>query len=196
MKEHVHHAKSSVKFFNSDEILKLLNFKGNEVFMDAGCGDGHIAITAVKNYLPDGMVYAVDNYEPAINELEEFISQKGIENLISVNADITRDIVQIEDDVIDIVLMINVVHGFKPAENIDEVIDNFLRILKDNGKFAVVDFNPIDLDVGPPLEIKYAPNELENIFNNHGFKKIYLNEELGMDSPKGKSHYLIIFEKV
>ncbi|WP_296881866.1 class I SAM-dependent methyltransferase [uncultured Methanobrevibacter sp.] len=195
MKEHVHHAKSSVKFFNSDEILKLLNFKGNEVFMDAGCGDGHIAITAVKNYLPDGMVYAVDNYEPAINELEEFISQKGIENLISVNADITRDIVQIEDDVIDIVLMINVVHGFKPAENIDEVIDNFLRILKDNGKFAVVDFNPIDLDVGPPLEIKYAPDELENIFNNHGFKKIYLNEELGMDSPKGKSHYLIIFEK-
>ena len=196
MKEHVHHAKSSVKFFNSDEILKLLNFKGNEVFMDAGCGDGHIAITAVKNYLPDGMVYAVDNYEPAINELEEFISQNSIENLISVNADITRDIVQIEDDVIDIVLMINVVHGFKPAENIDEVIDNFLRILKDNGKFAVVDFNPIDLDVGPPLEIKYAPDELENIFNNHGFKKIYLNEELGMDSPKGKSHYLIIFEKV
>ena len=195
MKEHVHHAKSSVKFFNSDEILKLLNFKGNEVFMDAGCGDGHIAITAVKNYLPDGMVYAVDNYEPAINELEEFISQNSIENLISVNADITRDIVQIEDDVIDIVLMINVVHGFKPAENIDEVIDNFLRILKDNGKFAVVDFNPIDLDVGPPLEIKYAPDELENIFNNHGFKKIYLNEELGMDSPKGKSHYLIIFEK-
>ena len=195
MKEHVHHAKSSVKFFNSDEILDLLNFKGNEVFMDAGCGDGHIAITAVKNYLPDGMAYAVDNYEPAINELEEFISQKGIENLISVNADITRDIVQIEDDVIDIVLMINVVHGFKPAENIDEVIDNFLRILKDNGKFAVVDFNPIDLDVGPPLEIKYAPDELENIFNNHGFKKIYLNEELGMDSPKGKSHYLIIFEK-
>ena len=196
MKEHVHHAKSSVKFFNSDEILKLLNFKGNEVFMDAGCGDGHIAITAVKNYLPDGMAYAVDNYEPAINELEEFISQNSIENLISVNADITRDIVQIEDDVIDIVLMINVVHGFKPAENIDEVIDNFLRILKDNGKFAVVDFNPIDLDVGPPLEIKYAPDELENIFNNHGFKKIYLNEELGMDSPKGKSHYLIIFEKV
>ena len=195
MKEHVHHAKSSVKFFNSDEILKLLNFKGNEVFMDAGCGDGHIAITAVKNYLPDGMAYAVDNYEPAINELEEFISQNSIENLISINADITRDIVQIEDDVIDIVLMINVVHGFKPAENIDEVIDNFLRILKDNGKFAVVDFNPIDLDVGPPLEIKYAPNELENIFNNHGFKKIYLNEELGMDSPKGKSHYLIIFEK-
>lgn len=195
MKEHVHHAKSSVKFFNSDEILKLLNFKGNEVFMDAGCGDGHIAITAVKNYLPDGMAYAVDNYEPAINELEEFISQNSIENLISINTDITRDIVQIEDDVIDIVLMINVVHGFKPAENIDEVIDNFLRILKDNGKFAVVDFNPIDLDVGPPLEIKYAPNELENIFNNHGFKKIYLNEELGMDSPKGKSHYLIIFEK-
>ena len=68
--EHKHHAKSSVNFLDSDEILEKLDLKGNEAFMDAGCGDGHIAITALKKYLPDGLAYAVDSYDISINELD------------------------------------------------------------------------------------------------------------------------------
>ena len=36
---------------------------------------------------------------------------------------------------------------------------------------------------------------LEELFNNHGLKKIYLNEKIGEDIPEGKSHYLIMFKK-
>lgn len=70
--EHKHHAKSSINFLDSDEILEKLNLKGSEVFMDAGCGDGHIAIKALNDYLPNGMAYAVDNYDISIKELEEY----------------------------------------------------------------------------------------------------------------------------
>lgn len=195
MQEHKHHAKSSIKFLDSDEILSQLNLKGDEVFMDAGCGDGHIAIKTIEDYLPEGCAYAVDNYQPSIDELEEYKAENNIKNLININADITEGIAQIEDNAIDMIFMLNVVHGFKAAKNMDDVIANLVRILKDDGKFAIVEFRPIELHFGPPLEIKYAPDELENIFNNHGFKKVYLNEEFGQDSPNGKSHYLIIFEK-
>ena len=194
MQEHKHHAKSSIKFLDSDEILSQLNLKGSEAFMDAGCGDGHIAIKAIEDYLPDGLAYAVDNYEPSIEELEEYKAENNIENLININADITEDIVQIKDDSIDMIFMLNVVHGFKASGKMDEVIVNLLRILKDKGKFAIVEFRPIEWSFGPPIEIKYAPEELESIFNKHGFKKVYLNEELGLDGPDGKSHYLMIFE--
>ena len=196
MQEHVHHAKSSVKFFSSDEILSLLNFNGNEVFIDAGCGDGHIAISAAEKYLPDGLAYAVDSYEPSTEEIEEYKIRNNMDNLVVINADVTGDMVQIEDEAVDVILMVNVLHGFKASEKSDDVIDNANRILKSNGRFAVVEFRPVDLDVGPPVEIKYSPGELEKIFNNHGFKKIYLNEDLGTDSPDGKSHYMIILEKV
>lgn len=195
MQEHVHHAKSSIKFFDSDEILSQLNLNGGEVFMDAGCGDGHIAIRALEEYLPEGVAYAVDSYAPSIEELEDYKSEKDLENLININADITGDIVQIEDESIDVIFMLNVVHGFKPSGKMDEVIENLLRILKADGRFAIVDFRPVVWDIGPPLEIKYAPDELEGIFNKYGFKKTFLNEELGLDGPEGKSHYLIIFEK-
>ena len=193
--EHKHHAKSSVNFLDSDEILEKLNLKGNEVFMDAGCGDGHIAITALKKYLPDGLAYAVDSYDISINELEEYKKENNLENLINILADLTEDIPQIDDDSIDMIFMLNVVHGFKAAGNMDDVIEKLLRILKNDGRIAIVEFRPIEWTFGPPLEIKYAPDELEEIFNNHGFKKVYLNEELGQEGLDEKSHYLIIFEK-
>ena len=193
--EHKHHAKSSVNFLDSDEILEKLNLNGNEVFMDAGCGDGHIAIKALNDYLPNGLVYAIDNYDISIRELEDYKKENNLEKLITVQADLTKDIPQIDDDAIDMIFMLNVVHGFKASGNMDDVIEKLLRILKSDGKIAIVEFRPIDWIFGPPTEIKYAPDELEAIFNNHGFKKIYLNEELGQEGLEEKSHYLIIFEK-
>lgn len=193
--EHKHHAKSSVNFLDSDEIIEKLNLNGNEVFMDAGCGDGHIAIKALNDYLPNGLVYAIDNYDISIRELEDYKKENNLEKLITVQADLTKDIPQIDDDAIDMIFMLNVVHGFKASGNMDDVIEKLLRILKSDGKIAIVEFRPIDWTFGPPTEIKYAPDELEAIFNNHGFKKIYLNEELGQEGLEEKSHYLIIFEK-
>jgi len=193
--EHKHHAKSSINFLDSDEILEKLKLNGNEIFMDAGCGDGHIAIKALNDYLPNGLVYAIDNYDVSIRELEDYKTENNLEKLITVQADLTKDIPQIDDDSIDMIFMLNVVHGFKASGNMDDVIEKLLRILKSDGKIAIVEFRPIDWTFGPPTEIKYAPDELEAIFNNHGFKKIYLNEELGQEGLEEKSHYLIIFEK-
>jgi ubiquinone/menaquinone biosynthesis C-methylase UbiE len=193
--EHKHHAKSSVNFLDSDEILEKLKLNGNEIFMDAGCGDGHIAIKALNDYLPNGLVYAIDNYDVSIRELEDYKTENNLEKLITIQADLTKDIPQIDDDSIDMIFMLNVVHGFKASGNMDDVIEKLLRILKSDGKIAIVEFRPIDWTFGPPTEIKYAPDELEAIFNNHGFKKIYLNEELGQEGLEEKSHYLIIFEK-
>lgn len=194
MSEHQHHAKSSINFLDSDEILSQLNLGGSEVFMDAGCGDGHIAVKAIEDYIPEGLAYAVDNYGPSIEELEEYKAENSLENLININADVTADIPQIEDDSVDVIFMLNVAHGFKASGNMDDVIDNLSGMLKADGRFAIVEFSPIEWSFGPPVEIKYSPQELEGIFNSHGFVKAYLNG-IGNDSPNGKSHYLIIFEK-
>ena len=53
--------RSSEDFLDVDEILRELNLKGDETLMDAGCGDGHVAIKAL-DLLPDGVVYALDVY--------------------------------------------------------------------------------------------------------------------------------------
>ena len=192
---HRAHGFSSAAFLDSDEILGELNLNGDETFMDAGCGDGHIAIKALKHYLPDGTAYAVDNHKESIDEIESYIKENDLENLIAVHADFTKGVSAVCDESIDVILMLNVFHGFKASGEMDVVIEELKRMIKDEGKIAIMDFKAIDMAKGPSTDIKSTPDELEELFSNHNLKMIYLNEEIGEDIPEGKSHFIIIFEK-
>ena len=69
---HRAHGFSSAHFLDSDEILKELDLKGDETFMDAGCGDGHNAIKLLEDYNHKGTVYAVDIYDASIEDMEVY----------------------------------------------------------------------------------------------------------------------------
>lgn len=195
MNGHRAHGFSSVHFLDSDEIISELNLKGNETFMDAGCGDGHIAIKVVEEYLPDGTVYAVDVYDASIEDMEAYKAENNVENLINIEADIPKGIPGVDDESIDVVLMVNVFHGFRASRTMDEAIDEFARIIKQDGKIAIMDYKAWDVPKGPPTAFRSSPEELEEVFAKHGLKMTHLNEEIGEDIPQGKSHYFIVFQK-
>ena len=192
---HRAHGFSSAFFLDSDEILQELNLTGSETFMDAGCGDGHIAIKVIEEYLPDGEVYAVDVYDASIEDMETYKKENNVENLTNIEADITEGIPGVDDESIDVVLLVNVFHGFKASRKIDEAIDELSRIIKQDGKIAIMDYKAWDVPKGPPTPVRSSPEELEEMFKSHNLKMTYLNEEIGEDIPQGKSHYLIMFEK-
>ena len=192
---HRAHGFSSAHFLDSDEIINELNLTGNETFMDAGCGDGHNAIKILEDYNHEGLVYAVDIYDASIEDMETYKKENNVENLINIEADITKGIPGVEDESVDVVLMVNVFHGFKASRTIDEAIEELKRIIKKDGKIAIMDYKAWDVPKGPPTPVRSSPAELEEFFNNHDLKKIYLNEEIGEDIPEGKSHYLIMFQK-
>ena len=192
---HRAHGFSSAFFLDSDEILKELDLKGDETFMDAGCGDGHIAIKVIEEYLPDGHVYAVDVYDASIEDMETYKKVNNIENLTNIEADITEGIPGVDDESIDVVLLVNVFHGFKASRKLDEAVDELARIIKKDGKIAIMDYKAWDVPKGPPTQMRSSPEDLEKLFAGHGLKMTYLNEEIGEDIPEGKSHYLIMFEK-
>jgi ubiquinone/menaquinone biosynthesis C-methylase UbiE len=192
---HRAHGFSSVFFLDSDEIIQELNLKGDEVFMDAGCGDGHNAIKVLEDYNHKGTVYAVDIYDASIEDMEAYKKENNVENLINIEADITEGISGVEDESIDVVLMVNVFHGFKASRKLDEAVCELARIVKKDGKIAIMDYKPWDVPNGPPTKMRSSPEDLEKLFAKQGLKKTYLNEEIGEDIPEGKSHYLIMFEK-
>lgn len=193
--EHRHHGKSSATFLDSDEILAELNLKGDETFLDAGCGDGYISKRAVEKYLPQGKAYAIDAYAESIRELKEYVDENNIQNLIPIEADLTETVQDIGDGSVDVVLMVNVFHGFTDSSQKEDVINELKRITKSDGRIAIMDFKPIENTRGPPLEIRLSHMEVEKTFNRCGLEKDYLNVDIGEENPKGKSHYLIIFKK-
>ena len=192
---HRAHGFSSANFLDSTEILDELNLSGSETFMDAGCGDGHIAIKVLNEYISDGLVYAVVIYDASIEDMETYKQENNVENLINIEADIAEGIPGVEDGAIDVVLLVNVFHGFKASRQLDEAVEELSRIVSDDGKIAIMDYKAWDVPNGPPTKMRCSPSELEELFNKHGLKKIYLNAEIGEDIPEGKSHYLIMFEK-
>lgn len=191
---HRHHGKSSSNFLDSDEILTQLNLKGDETFLDAGCGDGYISKKAIDKYLPNGKVYAVDSYDKSIDDLKNYVSENNLDNLIPILADITETISGVEDESVDIILMLNVFHGFDESSQKDAIAE-LKRISKSDGRIAVMDFKPIEMTKGPPIDVRISHVELENIFTKFGLKKDYLTVDIGEENPQGKSHYLIIFKK-
>jgi len=192
---HRAHGFSSAHFLDSDEILKEINLKGDETFMDAGCGDGHIAIKVLEDYNHEGQVYAVDIYDESIEDMDKYKNENNVENLINIEADITEGIPGVDDESIDVILMVNVFHGFKASRRLDEAVAELERIIKPDGKIAIMDYKAWDVPKGPPTQARSSPDDLEELFNNHGLKKIYLNEDIGEDIPEGKSHFLIMFQK-
>ena len=71
---------TSEKFLDSKEFLDELNLTGSENFMDAGCGDGHVAIKALEEYITDGCVYALDMYEPSIEDMLKYKQENNADN--------------------------------------------------------------------------------------------------------------------
>ena len=192
---HRAHGFSSAFFLDSDEIIQELNLNGNETVMDAGCGDGHNAIKILEDYNHEGTVYAVDIYDASIEDMEKYKQENNVQNLINIEADITEGIPGVDDDSIDVILMVNVFHGFKASRRLDEAVEELSRIVKNDGKIAIMDYKAWDVPNGPPTPVRSSPEEMEELFNRHGLKMTYLNEEIGEDIPQGKSHYLIMFEK-
>ena len=86
-------------------------------------------------------------------------------------------------------------YNHKGTRKLDEAVIELSRIIKNDGKIAIMDYKAWDVPKGPPTPVRSSPEELEQLFNKHGLKMTYLNEEIGEDIPEGKSHYLIMFQK-
>ena len=188
------HGRSSESFLDAREIINSLNLKGDEVFMDAGCGDGHAAIEALDILNDDAIIYGVDIYDASIEDLEKYKEENSISNLIPLVGDLTSH-VDVDDDSIDVILMINVFHGFKAVRKLNETVEELKRMIKPGGKIAIMDYKKQEAKHGPPITVRSTPEELEELFNKHGLKLLSLDNDTGEDIPEGKSHYLIIFTK-
>ena len=115
---------SSETFIDAKELLESLDLEGSEVFMDLGCGDGHIAMEAVEMLNDDATVIAMDMYKPSIIDLHKDVDEQDIENLIPILGDITSK-TELDDDSVDVMLMLNVYHHFNAARKVVEALSEF-----------------------------------------------------------------------
>jgi ubiquinone/menaquinone biosynthesis C-methylase UbiE len=169
-KKHEHSGKSSKKILNAKKVIGMIGLEKGGSFLDVGCGDGYFSLEASKMVGKEGKVYALDVDDIGISSLRNEVSKKNIQNIEPIIADITGKI-PLNDGIIDVCFMANVIHGFVENNEVENVFREVNRVLKPNGKIAVVEFKKNLGIAGPPRSIRLSPEELEKALGTHGFRK-------------------------
>ena len=161
-------------------ILQELAIGPGQTIVDAGCGDGYMAKAFFEALNGKGRVYAVDQVAEALENLMQ--ETKGAE-FYPLVADITGSTPILESS-IDLIYLSNVFHIFA-EDQIQGFNQEVRRLLKPGGRLAIVELKKQPTPVGPPLEIRYAPKELERVIDL---------VPVGV-AEVGLYHYLQIFRK-
>ncbi len=119
-------------FITPKKILEGLKLDNNLIAADFGCGSGGFSIPLAK-ILRKGKVYAIDVQKTALSSLVS----NNIPNIKAIHCDLEKGST-IRDNEVDIVILANILHQ---VEDIEVILKEASRVLKDNGILLIVDWN-------------------------------------------------------
>lgn len=153
--KHSHSGKSSESLLDKAQILASLSITPGQVILDAGCGNGYMAKEFAKLTDEAGTVYALDPHVPSIETLKTETVGTNIRAFVGKITEETK----LDASSIDLIYVSTVIHGFSESE-MEEFRREVTRLLKPNGRLAVVEIKKEDTPFGPPLDIRFSPDEL------------------------------------
>jgi ubiquinone/menaquinone biosynthesis C-methylase UbiE len=179
-KVHHHRGKSSERLLNKEIILKELDIFPGQTILDAGCGNGYMSKEFSTLLKGSGKVYALD---PDDNAIEVLAGEIKDSNITPISGDITKT-TSLQSSSIDLIYLSTVLHGFSKSQ-IDGFLKEINRLLKPNGILAIVEIKKEPTPFGPPLDIRFSPQELKEIITLVPQKTVEV----------GQFFYMQIFEK-
>lgn len=178
--KHNHRGKSSESFLDKNAILSNLTIMPGQIVLDAGCGNGYIAKEFAKLTGKTGKVYALDPDTISIEILKSEIEDTIIEPFVG---DITEE-TKLAISSIDLIYVSTVVHSFSQTQ-MEGFLKEVKRLLKPNARLAIVEIKKEDTPFGPPLDIRFSPEELKQTISLTPTRLIDV----------GQFFYMQIFEK-
>ncbi|WP_459943839.1 class I SAM-dependent methyltransferase [Desulfocastanea catecholica] len=152
-----------------------------EVFVDIGAGTGFFSVPFLK-YLKNGKIYACDTSAIMIEWMTANICPQYPD---IIPLEMAESAVPLEDNIADLVSMINLHHELDKPQTI---VEEAFRILKKNGVLFIVDWKKEEMSEGPPLHIRYSPEQVKEQLVSAAFHKVHIFD----DMPK---HFLVVAEK-
>jgi ubiquinone/menaquinone biosynthesis C-methylase UbiE len=148
-----------------EETLKKIGFKDNMILCDFGAGTGVFSFAASK--ISSGNIYAIDISDGMIELLNNRVENYKVKNVLPIK--VNSDVLPLENESCDMILMATVLHEI---ENKEEIIKEFIRILKNDGKLAIIEFHKKVTPMGPPVDHRISENDVDDLLSNNSFKML------------------------
>lgn len=154
---------------------------------DFGAGSGAYALALAEAVSPGGEVYAVEVQKELLSRLEQEANAKHVTNLHFFWGDIESvGGSQLKDNFLDLVLLSNVLFQ---VSGMYQVALEAKRVLKPEGRVAVIEWSDSFGGLGPRAEDLVLPEKVKTVFSEAGLK-------FSQDFSAGDHHYGLIFTKV
>jgi ubiquinone/menaquinone biosynthesis C-methylase UbiE len=150
-----HRGKFTEGLLSSEQTLKALNIRAGQIIVDAGCGNGYMSALFSKRVGPSGKVYALDSDTYFIKVLRS--ETKGT-NIETIEGDITKPTL-LKESSVDLIYISAVIHAFSKNQ-MQGFLQEVKRLLKPDAMLAIVEIEKKKTPFGPPLELRYSPEEL------------------------------------
>src|SRR5579859_3264405 len=148
-------AEDRLQRFDRHELLRSLGVRAGKVVADLGSGPGFFTLPAAELVGPAGKVYAVDVQQEMVDDLRARLAREGITN-VAVRRSSELD-PSIPQRLVDLALLAFVLHEIEQRSS-------FLlaakRLLRPDGRVAVLEWEKIETPVGPPLDMRVTADEI------------------------------------
>ncbi len=184
MNERINKFENPVRIAELDpkNTLMKLGFKEKMVLCDIGAGSGIFSFPAAE--ISSGDIFALEISDDIIAVLERKKSEGDIQNLIIRKVESDR--LPLESGICDMAIMVTVLHEI---EDKDSMLKEIRRILKTNGKLAVIEFHKAETPMGPPVDHRISEEQVMELCDDNSFKHIEKYKS-------GDNFYYLIFQSI
>ncbi|HKV84939.1 MAG TPA: methyltransferase domain-containing protein [Ktedonobacterales bacterium] len=130
-----------------EKLLRELGLKEGNTMADIGCGPGFFTVPAAQIVGEKGVVLAADVQGEMLSAVKSRITEKGLKNVRVVKTSDTD--VPLPPESCDFVLLAFVLHEI---DNRASFLHKAGRLLKKRARLAVIEWQQIAEENGPPLE--------------------------------------------
>jgi ubiquinone/menaquinone biosynthesis C-methylase UbiE len=143
--------------------LEKLGLSSTDIVADIGCGVGYFTIPAAGMLDSENKVYALDTSGQMLKEVKKRMSDSGVSNIIAVKT--SEYDLKLPDESVTFALLVNVLHEI---EDKAQFITEVRRILRAEGKIAIIEWEKENREMGPPREHRIGKNETEALLRSFG----------------------------
>lgn len=172
---------------NIDLIFEKAKIKEGQKIGDLGCGrNGNFVFLSARQTGKLGAVYAVDVIKTNLDSIAREAKEHNLSQIKTVWSDIeTYKATKIEENSLDLVFLINILHESKQPINI---LHEAVRLLKKGGRLLIIDWKKISSPIGPDINSRLNKDLLANVGNKNGLIK-------ENEFEAGQYHFGLVFIK-
>ena len=147
--------------------LENLGLQNTDTVADIGCGIGYFTISMADIIDKKNKIYALDISDDMLSDVERKARIANAENIITV--EVGEYDLKLPDGICSFGFVANVLHEIEDKKR---YIDEIKRIIKPEGKIAIIEWDKKSTEKGPPIEHRMDRNEVISLLESLNFKII------------------------